>query len=194
MTQTMGALSRYTLARHMVTFMVLAALLAAALMLPIMHLTLWLEPAIRDVFAAAPGDIPISPDMIIAMFGGIGYDITDVRFTESYSVLGGIRALFSAGHWVPAVLLGLFSVVLPILKLGLRMLSTIVPNIARLTEIQGLLEPLTKWALLDVFAVAVLLLSLAMAPGTQTSVGPAFGVFLLYIALFVQSSRWNHRV
>ena len=94
----------------------------------------------------------------------------------SYSVLGGIYALALDGKFLIASVVLIFSVVFPILKLSVLWVA--VWNLyPELTLIHHLLEKLGKYSMIDVFVMALLVLSIKGLPG-GSSVELHWGLFM----------------
>ncbi len=96
---------------------------------------------------------------LLLVFGWTLPIITVRRFLileDPVSILGGLQVLWSAGHLLLAVVIGLFSVVLPLLKLVLALWRWYGPRSGpALLRVLGGLEWLGRWAMLDVFVVAL---------------------------------------
>jgi paraquat-inducible protein A len=92
----------------------------------------------------------------------------------TYSVLGGIAKLFSDGDVVVAVVLLLFSVLFPAVKLALLWGVLVRPHPDKLSLVR-VLETLGPWSMADVFVVSVLLLAFKSFPG-----GTIFAIQLGY--------------
>lgn len=77
---------------------------------------------------------------------------------NTFSLAGGLVQLFSEGQWLLAVLLGGFSVVLPLAKLVLlfRFVGMRWSGRGRLHRYLGWMHRYGRWSMLDVFVVAVL--------------------------------------
>ncbi len=78
-------------------------------------------------------------------------------FTTDYSILGGIRSLFQGGQVLLGILVLVVSVIFPLTKIALGLIAlstrTIWPHGTRLLILA--LSRLSKWSMLDVFAVAL---------------------------------------
>jgi paraquat-inducible protein A len=97
---------------------------------------------------------------------------------KTYSVLSGIARLFTDGDMVIAIVLLLFSVFFPAVKLALLwgVLAWPGPRSGRL--VRGL-ETLGPWSMADVFVVSVMLLTFKSFPGGTTFViEPGYYLFL----------------
>ena len=76
----------------------------------------------------------------------------------TFSLAGGLVQLFSEGQWLLAILIGGFSVVLPLAKLVLlfRFVGMRWSGRGRLHRYLGWMHRYGRWSMLDVFVVAVL--------------------------------------
>jgi uncharacterized paraquat-inducible protein A len=103
---------------------------------------------------------------LILFIAGLFFPAFSVRsllvYERSYSVLTGIEALYESGKQELAALLLLFSVVLPVGKLVFAFTLLALPrgDGAIAQALLKLLQAITKWAMADVFVVAVTLLVL----------------------------------
>jgi paraquat-inducible protein A len=112
-----------------------------------------------------------------------GYDYVNPGALDpaTYSVLGGIARLFTDGDYVVAVVLLLFSVLFPAVKLALLWGVLIRPYHARLSLVRGL-ETLGPWSMADVFVVSVLLLAFKSFPGGTTfAIQAGYYIFLVSV-------------
>ena len=101
-----------------------------------------------------------------------------IFITNTFSVASGIQALFDEGEWFLFALIGLFSVVLPVLKLGLL---AVIANLRysttkRLERWLGLLAHYGKWTMLDVMIVAILFVSIKL--GGLVSLEVHYGIYV----------------
>jgi paraquat-inducible protein A len=83
---------------------------------------------------------------------------------DSFSVISGILELLQRGHWFLFILVGLFSVVVPILKILLLflLLQLREVNSARYIKILKLMHDYGRWGMLDVMVVAVMIVTVKM--------------------------------
>ena len=99
-------------------------------------------------------------------------------FWEShYSVLTGVIGLFEDGEYILAFILFFFSIVFPVVKL---LVLTIIWR-AKMSHEQRfkllrILQKLGKWSMLDVFAVAILVVAGKL--GALADVHPLIGIYL----------------
>ena len=104
-----------------------------------------------------------------------------------YSILDGVAALASGGDWFLASVVGLFSVLLPTLKLGLATrvwLARRPPG--RLVEILG---ALSRYSMVDVFIVTLTVVVIDGRILTSAAVGPGIVCFVLSVALSTWACR-----
>lgn len=90
--------------------------------------------------------------------------LTRLVFLENtFSVLSGIRQLYLEGEYPLFAILGLFTLVLPVMKLTLLAWAWNRPWTANRRWLRWL-DALGKWSMLDVFVVAVLIASVQLGP------------------------------
>ncbi|QND53878.1 paraquat-inducible protein A [Phyllobacterium sp. 628] len=89
-------------------------------------------------------------------------------FDESPSLAGLIAALWSGGDWILAVIVALFSVILPIGKLAIAQLAAAHEPVAA-HLLHRWIGILSKWSMLDVLLVALVIFA-AKTSGLATAI------------------------
>jgi paraquat-inducible protein A len=86
--------------------------------------------------------------------------IGNFLFRKDYSILQGVWSFWKAGNYFLFVIVGLFSVVLPVLKtlLGAYVWFAVPRGDARAAKLVGFVAALSKWSMLDVFIIALTVL------------------------------------
>ncbi len=104
---------------------------------------------------------------------------------ESKSILSTVGALAGGGNWFVAVLLAVFSVAVPAVKLLLSLAALAAPEGSFRRACLHLIALVGKWSMTDVFVVAVLLAFLALGDGalTDARLGPGLYFFAAYALL-----------
>ncbi len=112
--------------------------------------------------------------------------------TNTFSIVSGINTLWDDGHVFLAALIFFFSIIFPIVKLS----SLAVIWFMKLSDEQrkGMLfrlETLGRWSMLDVFVVAVLIVSVKLGPLASTTVedGIYFFGFSILLAMCVTTMQ-----
>ena len=82
---------------------------------------------------------------------------------NTYSVMSGIWRLYLEREYLLFIVLGLFTVVLPVVKLTLLFYAWNRPRTAHRRSLRWM-DILGKWSMLDVFVVAVLIASVKLGP------------------------------
>jgi paraquat-inducible protein A len=112
--------------------------------------------------------------------------MTQLLFIDNqFSVISGIRTLWQQQHYGLFVIVGLFSLVVPIIKLGL-LFMLIRPSSGRRTIKQRLLKLMHdfgRWAMLDVMVVAMLIVSVKLGPLASITVHSGLYIFASAILL-----------
>lgn len=107
---------------------------------------------------------------------------------HSYSILGGLAELWRAGHWPLLLLIGAFSLVLPLAKILLLASAWLTP--ARIHgQLIGWLDRLGRWAMLDVFVVAVLVASVQLGALAQVELRAGLYAFASCVLLSMIAGR-----
>ncbi len=107
-----------------------------------------------------------------------------VFWKNEYSVFKGVRSLWEQGQYALALILFFFSIVFPIVKLAAL---GVIWNV-RLAEEQRQavlrwLGVLGKWSMLDVFAVAILIVLVKLGP--LAKVQPQTGLYVFCAAILL---------
>lgn len=119
-------------------------------------------------------------------------EIGSLWFSERYSVAHAILSLARDGAYVLFVVLMLFSIVFPAVKIliCLYVWYAVAPSSARATRLLGLLATVSKWSMLDVFMVA---LTVVIVDGkVLTSADIHVGIVLFAAAVLLSSlAAWR---
>ena len=98
-------------------------------------------------------------------------------FSNTLSLVSGIRQLFEQGHWILGLIILGFSIIFPVLKL-LLLVQIWLSDAGARQQLQrrfNLLTATGKWSMLDVFVVALLLVSVKL--GALASVTVHYGLY-----------------
>lgn len=96
----------------------------------------------------------------------IAKDLGMLPEPESYSVLQGIIALFDTGDIAIGILLLVFSVIFPIVKLiAVRLTLRVGPGGAVPHRLLSVIAILSKYSMIDVFVIALLVIASKTLPG-----------------------------
>ena len=112
---------------------------------------------------------------------------------NSFSIVSGLAALYEQGQWLVFIAIGLFSVVIPLLKVGLLFLLLLhgevrSPSYARLLK---LMHDYGRWAMLDVMVVAVMIVTVKLGVVAQIEIHPGLYIFGAAVLLIMYIT---HRV
>ncbi len=130
-------------------------------------------------------------------------------YDQTRSIVGSVRRLYEVGSPVPASLILLFSVIVPLTKAALVAWATFIPDGARRKRTLSFVETIAKWSMADVFVVALFIAYLAaQASATPTEgpdaapplvaftaqFGPGFYWFAAYCLFSLASQQFTFRV
>jgi hypothetical protein len=93
-------------------------------------------------------------------------------YEQTRSIVGSVKQLYEVGSPVPATLILLFSVIVPLGKAALVAWAMFIADATRRARTLGFVEAIAKWSMADVFVVALFIAYLA-AQATQTPPGDA---------------------
>ena len=104
---------------------------------------------------------------------------------NTYSVVSGAMELLREGNMILFILLFGFSVVFPVCKLVFlfRVWNTAFSDIDKVKRDIRIISILGKWSMLDVFAVAVLLMSVKL--GALASVRIHYGLYVFAVSILL---------
>lgn len=108
-----------------------------------------------------------------------------VFFENAFSVVSGIMQLFRNGQYPLFVIVGLFSVLLPIMKMGVLylILTHRSSNNPKIERYLSLMHEYGRWAMLDVMVVAVL--SVTVKLGAVASIQVHAGLYVFGSAVLL---------
>lgn len=117
-------------------------------------------------------------------------------FRDAVSVVGGLITLFRSQEYFLFAILTLFTVLFPIVKLSLLWVIWLQRerNPARVRRLHHRVEGLGKWSMLDVFVVAILVVTMKSAAIGQIRI--SLGLYLFtFSVLFTQfATMWIQRL
>ena len=116
-------------------------------------------------------------------------------FSNTVSLYSALMQLRAAGEWGLFALIGLFSVVFPVIKLALLALVWNVEAQSSAMHRRHLrwLAEYSKWSMLDVFVVALLVVSLKLGALAQAHVREGLYYFAVSVVLTMLVSYWIGR-
>ncbi len=116
-------------------------------------------------------------------------------FENTVSLLSAIGQLWQEQEWGLTLLVGGFSLVFPVIKLLLLLYIWNFENATNPTHLKHLewLERYSKWSMLDVFVVALLVVSLKLGAMAQATVEYGLYAFAASVVLTLLLSNWIGR-
>ncbi len=134
-----------------------------------------LNPAILAFMEATGVDLrkTIIDKLTPAITNSLQRNVQEVPvYEQTRSIVGSVRQLYKVGSPVPATLILLFSVVVPVGKGALVAWAMFMTDAAQRRRTLRFVEAIAKWSMADVFVVALFIAYLA-AHATQTQPGAA---------------------
>ena len=116
-------------------------------------------------------------------------------FNNTVSLVSALMELWNENYYVLFIVLFLFSVFFPLIKILLMFYLHISTRISqqRHTRLIGVLEQVGKWSMLDVFVVAILLVTIKLGPMASVEVHYGLYLFSAAIILMMLISHVMHR-
>lgn len=123
-------------------------------------------------------------------------------FSSTRSLLGTMQELISHGHQFVGVLIGLFGVVIPVIKIMLTMLSLCLSSQAHKAALLNTSSLLSKWSMSDVFVMALMVAFLAINSNQDAvntvqmnaELGRGFYFFAAYCLLAIVAGQLMQRI
>ena len=105
---------------------------------------------------------------------------------DTYSVLQGLAQMTADGHFPLAVLVGLFSVLFPLVKLSVMWISLheLAAGVVENEHFLHRAEKLAKYSMVDVFLIAVLVVAAKGLPG-GTRITPEWGMYAFALSVLL---------
>jgi hypothetical protein len=171
-----------------------------------------INPSMISMMKALGGDLrqmiidKLGPQLSSALQQGVG----EVEvYQQTRSIVGSVRQLYDVGSPIPATLILLFSVIVPVTKAVLVALAVVMRSAALRLRTLAFVEAIAKWSMADVFAVALFIVFLA-AQATQqppsapeaappllafsAHFGPGFYWFAAYCLFSLASQQYTTRL
>jgi len=132
----------------------------------------------------------ITPMMMVTIHKEIEYLGDVVLSFESKGVIGSVLKLFENGDLVVAVVIFLFSVLIPLLKTTSLLFVSIFMENQWAHKIVHFFKMIGKWSMVDVFVVSLFLVFLAASKGdvSRAEIEAGLYFFLAYVFVSVISS------
>jgi paraquat-inducible protein A len=117
-------------------------------------------------------------------------------FENTVSLLSTVRELFDQKEWFLFIIIGLFSLCIPLLKITslLLILNVSYAKGSFLDKSLHIIEIIGKWSMLDVFVVALLLVSVKLGALAKVEVHYGLYAFALSVLLTIGISYWINQL
>ena len=140
-----------------------------------------MNPSVVGLIDLTGGDLRqmIIDKLTPSLTAALTKNIEEVEvFQQTRSIVGSVRRLYEVGSPVPATLILLFSVVVPVAKTALVAWAVFIADGERRRRMLATVEAIAKWSMADVFVVALFITYLAaMASQSAPSAGPPLVAF-----------------
>jgi hypothetical protein len=153
-----------------------------------------MNPTVLGFVEATGGDVRkmIIERLTPQMTAALQKNMTEVEvYAQTRSILGSVRRLYEVGSPVPATLILLFSVIVPLGKAALVAWAMFITNAAVRRRTLAFVETIAKWSMADVFVVALFIAYLAAQASATPTRGPnAEPALLAFTAHFGPGFYW----
>lgn len=151
----------------------------------------------REIINNSEGVSPLVQQFANMMIEGLKPQGAITALDKTQSILGTASELFNTGHQPVAALIVLFSVIIPVTKGVLTVISLTPIPVRWQKRLGAFLGAISKWSMADVFVVAIFVAFLA-ANGLEGSsdlvsfdaqLGPGFWFFVGFCALSILATQ-----
>lgn len=117
-------------------------------------------------------------------------------FHDGISVVSGIVTLFREGEYFLFAVLALFTLVFPVVKLGLLAVIWMERehHLSRVRQLHHWIEHAGRWSMLDVFVVAILIVAMKSAAVAEIHIGAGLYLFTFSVIATQLASIWLNRI
>lgn len=117
-------------------------------------------------------------------------------FENKVSLLGAVDQLYEKKEWILFIIIGLFSLCLPFVKIFSLMAILHIPHQGNsfLDKLLRWIEHWGKWSMLDVFVVALLLVSVKLGALAKVTVHYGLYTFASAVIITMITSFWIDRL
>jgi hypothetical protein len=134
-----------------------------------------MNPSMVAVLEATGGDLRkiVIERLTPQITASLQKNVTEVEvYEQTRSIVGSVRRLYEVGSPVPATLILLFSVGVPLAKAVLVAWAMFMVDTRQRLRTLAFVESIAKWSMADVFVVALFIAYLAAQASTTPSGGP----------------------
>ena len=151
----------------------------------------------KDIIVESPETPELLDNIAEVLLANMDITGSVEAYQRSRSILGTIRELHDNGYLLVAFLVGLFSIIIPVAK-GLMMLVSYLPVSAGLSSgLRRFCDLVSKWSMADVFVIGIFVAFLAANAvrkeggllSFEAELGNGFYFFLGYCLLSILASQ-----
>ncbi len=132
----------------------------------------------------------ITPILMIVIHKNVEYLGDIVLSIESKTIIGTISHLYSSQNYPIAIIILLFSILIPLIKTIIMIVISIFNEFNIAKKLLSIFKHLGKWSMLDVFVVSLLLVYLSMGSNqnSYSELENGLYIFLIYVILSIIAS------
>jgi hypothetical protein len=152
-----------------------------------------MNPSIVAFLDATGGDLRkiISERLTPQITAALQKNVSEVEvYSQTRSIIGSVRRLYEVGSPVPATLILLFSVIVPLVKGALVAWAVFMRKATSRLRTVHFVEAIAKWSMADVFVVALFIAYLAAQASQTTGTDPNAAPLIAFTAHFGAGFYW----
>ncbi len=138
----------------------------------------------------------VTPILMIVIHKYVNYLGDIVLSFESKTIVGTIEHLYSSQNYPVAIVILLFSIIVPLVKTLTMILISIFKEFHIAKKLLKFFKHLGKWSMLDVFVVSLLLVYLSMgsSQNSYSEIENGLYIFLIYVIFSIITSIFIERL
>jgi hypothetical protein len=152
-----------------------------------------MNPSIVAFLDASGGDLRkiIGERLTPQITAALQKNVNEVEvYSQTRSIIGSVRRLYEVGSPVPATLILLFSVIVPLAKGVLVAWAVFMKDAAHRLRTVHFVESIAKWSMADVFVVALFIAYLAAQASQSSGTDPNAAPLIAFTAHFGAGFYW----
>ena len=155
-----------------------------------------LDLTAHSIFPADESN-PFIEKMVSAILQQLNVEGTVEAFEKTRSILGTMSELIAHGHIVVGVMIGLFAVIIPLLKIAMTLVAHFFASPQTKNKLLKKSSLISKWSMSDVFVMAIMVAFMAVnandvsfgAVQVSASLGAGFYCFVAYCLLAIAAGQ-----
>ena len=151
----------------------------------------------KEIFPPTQQSNDFMQNMLQSVLREVNFDGSITAFESTRSLLETMCELISHDHITVGLLIGLFGIIIPLIKIILTLIALFLASGKTRSDLLTVSSLLSKWSMSDVFFMAILVAFFTVNANVQTvntiqmsaNLGPGFYFFAAYCLLAIAASQ-----